>query len=127
MITNLISFSIRLFILLLFSFGIHQLALHYLNVGWNLHLINASYLTNFVLVLITYAIIYYLKEKKSESLGFIFLAGFFLKLIVFMVFFNPVYKADLEISTLEFSAFFIPYAICLTYETIVLVRILNRS
>ncbi len=127
MIANLLSFSIRLFVLLLFTFGIHQLALHFLHVTWNLHLINESYLTNFILVLITYAVIYYLKDKKSQSLGFIFLGGFFLKLLFFMLFFNPVYKFDSEISTLEFTAFFVPYGICLTYETIVLVRLLNRT
>ncbi len=127
MIANLISFSLRLFILLLITFGIHQLALYSLHVDWNLHLIIESYLTNFVLVLITYAIIHYYKDKKSQSLGFIFLGGFFLKLLFFMLFFKPVYKFDSEISTLEFAAFFVPYAVCLAFETIVLVRLLNRS
>ena len=127
MINNLTSFSLRLLFLLLIVFGVHQSALSFVNVNWNLNLINESYLTNYFLVVFTYAIMVYLKDKKSQSLGFIFLGGFFLKLAVFMIFFNPIYKSDLEISTLEFTSFFIPYGICLTFETFVLIRLLNRS
>ncbi|MDA9312409.1 DUF6168 family protein [Vicingaceae bacterium] len=127
MINNLTSFSLCLLFVLLIVFVIHQSTLSFINVDWNLNLINESYLTNYFLVVFTYGIIVHLNDKKSQSLGFIFLGGFFLKLAVFMVFFNPVYKSDLEISTLEFTSFFIPYGICLTFETFVLIRLLNRS
>ncbi len=127
MIKNLFSFSLQLIFLLLAVFGLHQAVLSYLERSWLENLIVPSYITNYLLVLLTYAIIVYMKDKKSQSIGFIFLGGFFLKMAVFMIFFNPFYKLDGESSTGEFCAFFIPYGICLTFETIVLVRLLNRS
>ena len=67
------------------------------------------------------------KEKGSHSLGYLFLAGFFLKIAVFMIFFNPHYKADDEIIPEEFFAFFVSYAVCLAYETKIIVKILNQD
>ena len=67
------------------------------------------------------------KAKGSHSLGYLFLAGFFLKIAVFMIFFNPIYKADDQIVPQEFFAFFVSYVFCLAFETKIIVKILNQN
>lgn len=102
--------------------------LFFLNVK-NLPLFNdkilGSYATNLVLTVIIFSSLFLLRKKYNEQLGFLFLFGSFLKFIVFFIFFSPSYKADGNISRLEFLAFFIPYAICLIIETRSLIKLLN--
>ena len=127
MLKETIKFSLRLLLGLAIVLIAH-LAIHFLmDIAITDFLILESYFTNLLLVVISYWIILYFKEKKSQSLGFFYLAGFFLKLTIFFIFFNPTYKADDIIQTGEFFAFFLPYALCLIYETTVVVRILNKS
>lgn len=85
----------------------------------------ASYTTNLLLAVVIFLSLFFLRKKYNEQLGFLFLFSSFLKFIVFYVFFYPMYKADGDISKLEFFAFFIPYAICLIIETISLIKLLN--
>lgn len=127
LLIDVLKFGAKLFVLLLLTFILHQVYLNWKNLSWNSNLIIESYLSNFILVLITYGVLMFFREKKNESLGFIFLYGFFLKMAVFMIFFNPTYKADSEMTGLEFFAFFLPYSVCLAFETVVIVRILNRD
>jgi len=127
MLRGTLKFSLQLLIILSLVLVGHLGVHSYLNIKLTNFLILESYLTNLLLVVTSYWIILYFKEKKSQSLGFIYLGAFFLKLTIFFIFFNPIYKADDLIQTGEFFAFFLPYAICLVYETTVIVRILNRS
>jgi len=120
-------FATSLFLGLSIILIIHLLVHSLISIPIFSHLILQSYLVNYCLVVFTYAIIMKFKEKKSQSLGFIFLGGFFLKLIVFMLFFLQTYKADNIIIPAEFIAFFLPYSLCLIFETTVIVRILNKS
>lgn len=126
LLINILKFGAKLLVILSITFIIHEFYFHYTEIAWNAHLILSSYLSNYILVLITYGGLMYFKERKNESLGFIFLYGFFLKMVVFLIFFNPAYKSDGDMETLEFFAFFLPYAVCLAFETTVIVRILNR-
>ena len=127
MLTKTLRFGLSLLVGLILIFGIHQTVLYFYELPWNENLIVEAYFTNYLLVLITYFIIIFFKERKSQSLGFIFLGGFFLKLAVFMIFFNPFYKSDNEVIPAEFFAFFTSYAFCLIYETTVIVKILNKE
>ncbi len=95
--------------------------------SWNDFLLLESYCANLAMVLFTYGILWLLKDKFASSLGFLFLGGFFIKLIVFFLFFQPHYKADGKIETFEFLSFFVPYACCLIYETKSLVSYLNKA
>ena len=127
MIKNTLSFGLKLLILLLIVFGIHVLINYNTLALWSDHLIIESYLTNYLLVLISYLIILFFKERKSDNLGFIFIGGSILKFAIYMLFFNPSYKADGIVIPAEYSSFLVPYIIALVYETSLLVRILNRS
>ena len=85
------------------------------------------YAANFVLALSITILLYLLRVKQSHNLGFIFMGSSFLKFLVFFLWFNPQYKADGEITNLEFAQFFVPYAIALAVETIFLIKILNNQ
>ena len=100
-------FSWKLCLLLLIVAALHAGVNFYLNIDSTANLLPLAYILNFVLVVISYFIIMLAKEKGSHSLGYLFLAGFFLKIAVFMIFFNPHYKADDEIIPEEFFAFFV--------------------
>jgi len=84
-----------------------------------------AYATNFLLAVIIFFSLFFLRKKYNDQLGFLFLFGSFLKFTVFFIFFSPAYKADGNISRLEFFAFFVPYAICLVVETVSLIKLLN--
>ena len=66
-------------------------------------------------------------ERLQGSLGFMYLGGSLFKFLIFFLLFYPGYKADGDVSKLEFATFFVPYALCLIVETTVLVRMLNRQ
>ncbi len=126
-IKHSIRFSLALLLILSITFAIHQLGNRWNEIEFTSHLIIEAYWVNYLMVVLTYFFLLLMKRKNNQAVGFIFLGGFFFKLLIFMLIFNPVYKADDEILTAEFFAFFMPYSICLTLETISLVRILNRS
>ncbi|MEQ8623437.1 MAG: DUF6168 family protein [Vicingaceae bacterium] len=126
-IKPLLRFSTTLLLGLLLVFGIHALISKSLGVSVYEHLLIPSYWVNYLLVVFTFAILIALKNRKSQSLGFVFLGGFFVKIAVFLIFFKPIFSADGEIATVEFVSFFTPYAVCLAYETYILVTILNKE
>lgn len=119
------NFTIKAIILLLVALGIHITVLHILDYPVFNDRIIVSYIANAILIIAIFGILYVLKEKYKSQLGFLFLVGSALKFAVFFIFFYPFYKLDNEISRLEFSAFFIPYAVGLIFETISLSKWLN--
>lgn len=106
---------------------IHLLVNHFLRIDSSQFLLPYAYLANYLVVVLSYYVLMHAKEKGSYALGYIFLAGFLVKMAVFLLFFNPTYKADDEIIPQEFFAFFISYAFCLIYEARIVVKILNNS
>ena len=85
-----------------------------------------SYIANTILAGLILAGLLKAPEKYQSSLGYLFLFGSFLKFAIFFIAFNPLYKADGEITAHEFSTYFVPYALCLITETSVLINKLNR-
>lgn len=127
MSNDIINFCARLIITLLIVFGIHISILFFLSLPLFENLIIESYTINYVLALIIYTALYLLKKKYKNTLGFIFMAGSFLKFGVFFIFFYPIYKQNGAITTLETTSFLIPYILCLIMETFFLVKLLNKS
>lgn len=84
-----------------------------------------SYVLNIILALSVVAILYILKRKLKDQLGFIFMAASMLKFVFFFILFYPEYTSDDILSRYEFFTFFIPYVICLIMECIILSRFLN--
>jgi F0F1-type ATP synthase assembly protein I len=90
-------------------------------------ILGKTYLLNNLLAALVFTILYRLRKKHIEKLGFIFLAGTGLKFLAFFVFIYPTFHADGELSRNEFVIFFVPYALSTAVETVFLVRILNRE
>lgn len=89
--------------------------------------LGGSYLMNVLLAALIYTVIIRLRKQHAEKLGFVFLIGSGLKFLCFFLFLNPIFKADGDLSNLEFATFFIPYALTTAIETIALVRELNHG
>ena len=86
-----------------------------------------AYSVNVILAIIIYAVFYKLKDTFKNQIGFVFLLGSFLKFIFFFLLFKKAYKADGDISTLEFFALFIPYFLCLIIEIFSMSKWLNKD
>ena len=121
-----LSFSIKATALLTVTFCIHLGVLKALDFPLFENRIVLSYIINLVLVISIFGILYLVREKYKAQLGFLFLAGSFLKFAVFFIVFYPFYKSDGVVSKLEFASFFIPYVLGLILETISLSKWLNE-
>jgi hypothetical protein len=107
-------------------FFVHTSVLYQLDLPIFDHHILLAYLTNCLLAILIYASLFYFRRKYHDQLGFLFMFGSMLKFAVFFIFFYPYYKADQQLETIEFTTFFVPYAICLILETLGLIKILKN-
>jgi len=121
-----IRFSLTAILILSVTFAIHVLVLNMKELPLFGNQIVLSYIINTILAIGIFALLFFLKEKYKSQLGFLFMAGSALKFVVFFIVFQPIYKLDGEVSTLEFSTFFVPYVLCLIFETYSLSKLLNR-
>ncbi|MEZ4857307.1 MAG: hypothetical protein R2781_00680 [Flavobacteriaceae bacterium] len=116
-----------LFLVLVFVFGIHLLALDAYQKPLFAHKIILSYWLNFVLAAIVLVWVQrYMKEGSAQA-GFIFLLGSGLKFLIFFLVFYPSYKANGVMETIEFVTFFTPYAVSLGLEVFFLSKQLNNQ
>ena len=116
-----------LFAVITVTFTIHLLVLSLLEKSLFEHKLILSYVVNFVLAGIILLVIQRTLNKKSSQAGFIFMAGSGLKFLFFFLIFYPAYSADGNMQTIEFVAFFVPYAVCLILEVIYLSKQLNNQ
>lgn len=123
---SILNFSVKLTFLLAVAFGAHILVLNYWELPLFDHKIIAAYVVNLLLAILIFVTLHKLKDRFKEQLGFLFIAGSFLKFIVFFAVFYGPYKADGIIEKTEFAAFFVPYILCLTIETFSLAKWLNK-
>ncbi|NVK52051.1 MAG: hypothetical protein HWD85_03880 [Flavobacteriaceae bacterium] len=87
--------------------------------------INEAYFVNGLLAIIIFLVLFFLRDKLRDQLGFLFMGGSFLKFAAFFFFFYADYRADTTITKLEFLAFFVPYVYSLLIETLALIKLLN--
>lgn len=106
------------------GFIVHYIVLSLFNILTANQLLYA-YVINCILACSVIILIILLKKRLKDQLGFVFMAASMLKFVLFYFLFLPEYNSDGEISRLEFFTFFIPYAICLIAEMIILSRFLN--
>ncbi len=122
----IIRFLAILFFLLLVVFLIHVYLLQNQDLPQYADKILLSYVVNFIMAGVIYVSLLYFRNKMKTQIGFLFMAGSFLKFIVFFILFYPSYKADGDMATSEFAAFFVPYVICLVVETIFIAKMLQK-
>jgi len=120
-------YALRLVLAALITFGLHLTALSILELPLFDHKIVQSYIFNTVLALSILIALLRVRKTLQSSLGFLFLGSSFLKFALFFLLFYPIYHADGDIDTREFLTFFIPYGICLIFETLALVRVLSQT
>ena len=117
---KLISFHFQLFIVLGVSYFIHDYI-----VGYD-HLI-LFYTLNLSIAYFVYWVIFLLREKQKEYLGFYFLAGTLIKFFVFFKIVLPIFKDNNIVSKTEFLSYFTPYLLSLFILTKSLITLLNTS
>lgn len=120
-------FLLGLGVLLLLIFCSHLLVLHFTNNNLFDNQIILSYVINYLLAVVVLLVVEKTLNKNSAQAGFVFMAGSGLKFLVFFLVFYPIYNADSNMQTIEFTTFFIPYAICLITEVIYLSKQLNNQ
>lgn len=120
------NFTVKAFIVLALVFCVHLGLLSILDLPLFENRIILSYVVNLVLIIVIFGVLYLLKRKYKSQLGFLFLAGSFLKFAVFFIAFYPFYKLDNTVTKLEFAAFFVPYAFGLIFESVSLSKWLNK-
>ena len=122
----MISFSSRLILVVTLAFAIHLFLLQNADLPLFENKILESYIINTLLTIGIVFLLFKLKDKYTNQVGFLFLGSSFIKFLAFFIVFHGAYKADGTIETLEFLAFFIPYSLCLILETIYLSKWLNE-
>ena len=120
-----VRFFTQLIIGLLLIFYIHTYILESKNLPMYDAKIALAYIVNGALAIVIFLVLFFLREKQRDQLGFLFMFGSFLKFAAFFVFFYPSYTSDGKTTKLEFMAFFIPYIYALIIETLALIKLLN--
>lgn len=126
MIQQVSAFFFKLVIICCFIFTIHVVVLNNLHLDKFDNLIIPSYIFNVLFTVVVFTILLNLQKKYGSSLGFIFMFSSLVKFLFFFILFNPYYKVDNMVESVEFCAFFIPYSITLGFEIIYLIKILNQ-
>ena len=122
----ILSFAIKLGLVLVCAGLIHYLAFDLQNIRLNLKMWAFTYLSNFLLAALAILTIYKFRISHTAGLGYVFLATSLLKLIVFPLFIQPILAEQCPNSTHVFLLFFIPYFMALMVEISVLIRLLNH-
>ncbi|MFT6921372.1 MAG: hypothetical protein ACJA1C_000366 [Crocinitomicaceae bacterium] len=127
MIKKAIGFILLLTALLGFAFVIHALLQHDLKIGaFESHIV-INYCFNYILTIGFFITLLVFEKKKSNQLGFVFLAASTIKLILFLFILYPNIKEGAGLRSVEFTSFFIPYGISVVIEILYMLRILNSK
>ena len=117
---------LRFFVILTLMLGIAlsiQLYLQFVKYGeYTGHFILPNYLFNYTLTLVFFFVFILRNKKVLEHLGFAFLFFSLLKFILFLVLLYPHFELENGIKSPAFASFFVPYALCLFYETYIIVK-----
>ena len=115
---NVLNFHVWLICSLTLSFLTHSFIV-------DLPYLFLLYSLNFSIAIFVYWLVFILRNKQKESLGYYFLVGTLIKFLVFFIIILPVFKEDGVVTKPEFFSFFIPYVVSLFIETKSLISLLN--
>lgn len=118
---------LSLIIVLAVGFAFHSSYLFKEGLDLSTHWTWQAYVFNLIMASLVITVMLRLPAKFQANLGFVFMVGSALKFLAFFLIFFPRYKADGEIQGIEFSSFFIPYAICLSVKTFILLSRLKEA
>ncbi|MDH7446400.1 DUF6168 family protein [Aquimarina sp. 2201CG14-23] len=121
---SLFRFSVIFLLVLLLCYFLHTWTIQFFSFSSNSSILNLSYVFNAVYTILLIIAILILRRKFKDQIGFIFLAGSFIKLGVFV----GITKLNgIEMDKSVFLDFFIPYVISLILEVYYISKILNSS
>jgi hypothetical protein len=123
---SVVKFLMLLVVALTIAFGLHLLSLYFLKFPLFDNSIFGCYFFNAIVAVLTVLVLTLLQHKAAGSLGYIFMLSSLVKFGLFFIIFYPAFKEDGDINRLEFTSFFIPYAISLIVEVIFLSKTLNK-
>lgn len=118
---------LKLFLGLSFVLGVHLAILHLLDLPLFANAIFLAYAVNLLVAIFIFWMIFKLRKKYKEQLGFVFMIGSLLKFLVFFLLFFPDYKADGEFTSVEMATFFVPYLCCLLLEFPDLIKLIQDN
>ncbi len=121
------SYLITLIVALLISLWLHLLWQDYIGLERGSDMLYLSYSVNFLLATGIFVLLFLLRKKYKHQIGFIYMGGSLLKFLVFFLLFYPGYREDAMVTRSEFGAFFVPYLLCLLFETVFTAKILLRN
>lgn len=101
------------------------LQLYLLQLEYDKFYLLSAYIVNFLIAYALIFLILFYLQKLKNYIGFIFLGGSLVKFAVFFLFFYPYLTTNGEIKTISYALFFVPYLICLFFETYKLGKVLN--
>ena len=122
---NILVKCVVLLIVVTVAFFIHLFFNNFIVESIEVNQLIYSYSINALLAIGIIALIFLLKKKLRDQLGFVFMGTSMLKFVFFFILFYPGYNADGNLSRLEFLTFFIPYVISLIAEGVILSKFFN--
>ena len=126
MISTLLNFSVKIILSMTCLFLLHTFVLRKMGFLVNDEFVMVCYLFNSIVAIFLFLLFFFVSKHNPSILGWFFLLTSTLK---FTLFFQLIYPNFQEIETLkklEFSSFFIPYTIAVSFEIYQLIKILNR-
>lgn len=123
MLQHLLKFPLLLLLVVGVAYGLH-IYLNEIFFSAPQDLINFSYKFNTGITFIFTTSIILASDKLKDLLGFIYLAGGFVKLAIFMYL---IKTSGMTISKSVFLHFFIPYVICVIVEIYYVIKLLNAA
>ncbi|WP_367278076.1 DUF6168 family protein [uncultured Algibacter sp.] len=107
------------------AFAFHFLVNSLFEIAVEVNQLVYSYSINILLACGVIVLLFLLKKRLRDQLGFIFMFASMLKFVFFFILFYPEYNADGDLTRSEFLTFFIPYVVCLIVESVILSKFLN--
>lgn len=124
MLQHLIKFSLLLFLIAGASYGLHSYIYNSMFPEKSMEILNFAYKFNIGITFLFTSTIIFAREKMKEQLGFIFLAGSFVKLGIFLFL---IKTSDFTINKTVFLNFFIPYVLCVGIEIYYVIKVINEA
>jgi len=88
---------------------------------WSIHLFL------FFSTLLVVALVMYVAKNFPDKSGFAFLGGSFMKMMMSLLFLIPLIKNKELFNIINILIFFIPYFSYLTFETIIVLKLINKK
>lgn len=123
----ILRFTVGLFLLLGIAFPIHGYIQTLTGSTFLGNHLAEDYTFNALFALGFFTITEWRKKQLGAYLGYAFLFSSVLKFILFLTLLFPSYKIDNKLRSADFVAFFVPYALCLIYETLAMVKRLKAA